>query len=119
MTIGETLEDLAQRLNGCDAVAVVGMDGMPIDQRSGSRAPNLDLVLAGHTSLLKGALAVRSEARSGEPSELILLTDRHQFIARLLGQEYFLLLVLQPDVSLGRARFEARRAGLLLEEELR
>jgi predicted regulator of Ras-like GTPase activity (Roadblock/LC7/MglB family) len=119
MSIGETLEHLARSLQGCDAVAVVGMDGMAIDQRSGSRAPDLDLISVGQTSLLKGALAARSEARSGEPSELILLTDRHQFIARLLGQDYFLLLILQPGVSLGRARFEARRAGLLLEEELR
>lgn len=98
---------------------MVGMDGVVIDQRASAQAPNLELLSAEHTMLLKNALAAHAETGSGDPTELILLTNRHQFIARLLGRDYFLLLVLRPDASLGQARFEAHRAGLLLEEELR
>lgn len=118
-TIGVTLADLVTRVRGCDAAAVVGMDGMAIEQRSAGPTPNLDLLSAQHTTLLKAAIASRGEAESGDPSELILLTDRYQFVSRLVARDYFLLLVLEPDASLGRARFEARRVGLLLERELR
>jgi len=118
-TLGEVLDSLVRRIEGCDAAAVVGMDGMAIEQRAPALSLNLEQISAEHTSLLKGALSARRESETGDPSELILLTDRHQFIARLLARDYFLLLVLRPGASLGRARFEARRAGLLLEEDLR
>jgi hypothetical protein len=35
-----------------------------------------------------------------------------------LGSSYYLLLLLRPEASLGRARFELKRAALLFESDL-
>ncbi len=118
-TLTEALEDLSRRVPGFLAAAVVGMDGVAIAERPAAGAPSLDVLSASHTTLLKSALAAQAESGGGRPTELILLSERHQLVARLLGRDYFLLLVLNADAHLGRARFETRRAGSLLEVELR
>jgi hypothetical protein len=40
------------------------------------------------------------------------------FVVSAVAAGYYLLLALAPTGSLGRARFELRRASLLLEDEL-
>ena len=44
--------------------------------------------------------------------------ERMAFVVSTVARGYFLLLVLSPDGSLGRARFELRRASLLFEDDL-
>lgn len=117
--IGIVLESLVQSLKDSTAAAVVGIDGMVIDQRSSEPALNLDLISVGHTSLIKQAVTFLRDSDGGEPAELIVTTTRQKLVARLLTQEYFLLIVLRPDANLGRARHAALRAGPVLEAELR
>jgi predicted regulator of Ras-like GTPase activity (Roadblock/LC7/MglB family) len=119
LNIGAILENLVQRIEGSTAVAVVGIDGVVIDQRSCDPRLNLDLISVGHTSLIKQAAAFLRDSNAGEAKELILAASRLKFVARLLARDYFLLIILHPQASLGRARHAARRAGPLLEAELR
>jgi predicted regulator of Ras-like GTPase activity (Roadblock/LC7/MglB family) len=118
-TLRQALDDLARRLPALEAAAVVGMDGIAIEQRLAAGAPPLDRLAAGHTSLLKEALALCREAEGGEPAEIVLTTDRRLFVARIVVRDYFLLLVAPSGSSLGQLRFAARRAARSLEQELR
>ena len=45
-------------------------------------------------------------------------TDRLTLMVSAVARDYYLLLVLGPDGNYGRARFELRRARLVLENEL-
>lgn len=119
LAMGTVLEDLVKGLEDITAAAVVGFDGMVIDQRTSEPGLNLDLISVGHTSLIKQAVTFLRDSNGGEPTELIVTTNRQKLVARLLAQEYFLLVILRPEASLGRARHAARRAGPLLEAELR
>jgi predicted regulator of Ras-like GTPase activity (Roadblock/LC7/MglB family) len=58
-----------------------------------------------------------SDAELGEMREMILATDTMRFLLRPITYEYFLLLALNPDGSVGRARFELRKAQLAMETE--
>jgi predicted regulator of Ras-like GTPase activity (Roadblock/LC7/MglB family) len=118
-TLRQALDELARQLPGLEAAAVVGMDGIAIEQRLSGGAASFDRVAAGQTSLLKEAAALCREADGGEPQELVLATDRRLFVARVVARDYFLLLVAPSSASLGRLRFAARRAARGLEQELR
>ncbi|MEE9219844.1 MAG: hypothetical protein V3U98_12330 [Acidobacteriota bacterium] len=118
MTISAVLETLLHRLDMEAAVAVVGPDGVVIEQRSAGEPANLEMLSAGNTSLLKQARIFLRDTSKGEPSELILTSDRQLCIARVVAREYFLLVALGSEASLGRLRYETRRASLLLEDEL-
>ena len=60
----------------------------------------------------------REEAPLGEPVELIMTSDRGTVLLRLVTPEYGLLVVLAPGGSLGRARFELRKAASRVRPEL-
>ncbi|MCZ6777800.1 MAG: hypothetical protein O7F16_02430 [Acidobacteria bacterium] len=117
--MGTVLVDLVKGLKDITAVAVVGFDGMVIDQCTSEPDVNLDLISVGHTSLIKQAVTFLRDSNGGEPTELILTTSRQKLVARLVAKEYFLLIILRPEASLGQARHVACRAGSLLEAELR
>jgi len=50
--------------------------------------------------------------------QFTVVAERMSFVVSRVPGGYFLLLALTPSGSLGRARFELRRASLILEEEL-
>ncbi len=117
--MGTVLEDMVKGLKHITAAAVVGFDGMVIDQRTTEPGLNLDLISVGHTSLIKQAVTFLRDSNGGEPAELIVTTSRQMLVARLIAKQYFLLIILRPEASLGQARHAARRAGPVLEAELR
>jgi predicted regulator of Ras-like GTPase activity (Roadblock/LC7/MglB family) len=58
------------------------------------------------------------ELEAGEVQQLSLTTDRVTLMVSSVTPDYYLLLVLGPGGNYGRARFELRRARLLLEKDL-
>ena len=54
----------------------------------------------------------------GEVQQLSVMTDRLTLMVSSVAADYYLLLVLGPEGNYGKARFELRRARLLLEEDL-
>ena len=54
----------------------------------------------------------------GEVQQLSVTTDRLTLMVSSVAADYYLLLVLGPEGNYGKARFELRRARLLLEADL-
>ena len=58
------------------------------------------------------------ELDAGEVQQFSVTTDRLTLMVSSVAKDYYLLLVLGPEGSYGRARFELKRARLLFEEDL-
>ena len=116
--IKETFQDLTNRIEGCQAVALVGMDGILIETQPIADNVNLDLLAAEYAAVIKGAREAQRECGDGELQELVFTSDRALILSRCLNGEYFLILALGRDGNLGRARFEMRRAGGRILNEL-
>ena len=54
----------------------------------------------------------------GDVQQLSVMTDRLTLMVSAVATDYYLLLVLGPEGNYGKARFELRRARLLLEGDL-
>ena len=74
---------------------------------------------------IEGAIALSLVDRDGMPVESVsaspeftVVAERMTFLVSAVANGYYLLLALAPTGSVGRARFELRRASLVLEEEL-
>ena len=93
-------------------------DGIAVE--SVSADPDIDLeVLA--AELIAQARAITENHRElevGKVQQLAVTTDRMTLMVSAVAPDYYLLLVLGPEGSYGQARFELRRARLLLEDEL-
>jgi len=114
----EHLSGISNRIEGAVALSLVAKDGMRVE--SVSSDPNLDLELLA-AEMIAQARAISDnhrELEAGEVEHLAVATDRFTLMVSSVATDYYLLLVLGPEGNPGRARFELRRARLLLESEL-
>jgi predicted regulator of Ras-like GTPase activity (Roadblock/LC7/MglB family) len=114
----DQLSRISNRIDGAVALSLVAKDGIAVE--SFSSDPDLDLeVLA--AELVAQARSISENHREldvGEVQQLSVMTDRLTLMVSSVAADYYLLLVLGPEGNYGKARFELRRARLLLEEDL-
>ena len=118
MVFTERLQKVLETVEGSKAVAIIGRDGIAVERLAVSDEPNLDLATAQYTDIAKKLQLANDELEAGPLKEMIQRTERYIVVLTTITQEYFLMLVLGQDGSLGRARFELRKAAAALYEEL-
>ncbi len=113
------LQQVLDRIPGSVGAAIVGLDGIPVEKVAARDDPNMDLVSAEGINVVRRANA-SMDSRPGDRADEIMITSRSGLtILRSLGSDYYLCLVAGPDCIPGQARYEAWRAGLLLQETIR
>ncbi len=113
------LQEIIDRLPGALGVAVVGLDGVPVEQVASDQDFSIELASAEGMGIVLRAVSTEPGV-GGEPLEEITVSrPKRLTILRALGPDYFLCLVVGPESPPGRARFEAWRAGLQLREAVR
>jgi len=119
VNFAETLERMTDRVDGCAAVVLLGLDGIPIERAVIDIDPALDieLIATEFSTLVRRGQRTADDTALGDLNELVLATDRMTFVIRPITSEYFLLLALNPGANVGRARFELRKAQLEMEAE--
>ncbi|HEV7668040.1 MAG TPA: hypothetical protein VGS22_05920 [Thermoanaerobaculia bacterium] len=114
----EVLSRIANRIDGAIALSLVAADGIAVE--SVSNDPELDIEVLS-AELIAQARSIGDNHREiamGEVQQVSVTTDLGTVMVSSLTKDYYLLLVLGTEGSYGRARFEMRRARLLLEDEL-
>jgi predicted regulator of Ras-like GTPase activity (Roadblock/LC7/MglB family) len=112
----QVLSGIRDRVEGTLAVSLIGLDGIAIDTINEGKVP-LDVLGAEFGGFVK-SIRPNTELDTGEVLQFSLVTERYITFLSAVTQEYFILLVLQPDGNYGRARFELSRAKILLRDEL-
>ena len=115
---GERLQKVLQTVEGARAVAIIGRDGIAVERLALSDEPNLDLATAQFTDIAKKLQLANQELEAGALREMIQKTERYIVILTTITTEYFLMMILSEDGSLGRARFELRKTAAAFFEEL-
>ena len=113
----DTLRRIAERVEGAQAVSLLGVDGIPIDSYGPADGRAFESIAAELGSFVK-ASSTRGASEAGLIQQIVVETDRSTAILSRVTAEYYLLLLLARDGNAGRGRFELRKAGLALEKEL-
>lgn len=116
----ERLERIAGSVDGAALVSLVAADGIPVESHSSPEVEGVD-VDALAAELLAQVHTIGENHRDfemGVVEQFSVTTDRYTALLGRLNAGYFLLMVLTAGSSLGRARFEMRRATLAFEKDL-
>ena len=97
-------------------VLLVGTDGIVIERVGEENDPDFDTLAAEYAVVLNRSRATVTDIGLGQLNELLTITDQSVLLTRILNEDYFVMMKLTHPCYLGRARYEARRAELLLEE---
>ena len=124
MSFSSILQEIVDGCDGAIGAALMGVDGIPIQQVLSSDAsgglPSSDIAALGveFGHILADTRKTSDTLAAGELSESIVVLARFTLVFRIVDSETFLLVVLGPDGNFGKARYLIRRSMLSLLEEL-
>ncbi len=118
MSLSDILMGIIGELEGSRGVAVVGMDGILVEEQKRDGELDLQTLGAEFSGLLRSSEKAFESVEAGEVVEIMMKAARSLLLLRRVTPEYFVMLVLHPDGNLGKGRFLLRRAGVDLKPEL-
>ncbi len=113
----KVLAALLQRIEGAMAASLISLDGIPVETINDHDVP-LEILGAEFGSFIKSIRHANTELNTGEVLQFSLVSEKYITFLSEVTPEYYILLVLRPDGSYGRARFELSKAKYLLRDEL-
>jgi predicted regulator of Ras-like GTPase activity (Roadblock/LC7/MglB family) len=115
----DVLETILERTEGSLGALIMGTDGLAVERslKQAGQEANLDVAAAEFTSLVRSAQRAGNDTGLGSLRELVISLEDAVLLMRLLGRDYFVVLAISPEGNLGRARFELRKAELLIASE--
>ncbi len=115
----EVLQSVVDNTEGGIAGLLMGYDGIPVDQyvRQGQTI-DVESVGMEYSVVLKQILKAAEMLQAGAAKEVAIKAERITTVIRLINEEYFVAITLQPSGNLGKARFLLRTRGQSLADEL-
>jgi predicted regulator of Ras-like GTPase activity (Roadblock/LC7/MglB family) len=115
----EILQDLVDRTDGCVAGLLMASDGIAIDQYSRGEDPfDIESVGMEYSVVLKGVQRAAEMLDTGATKEVSVQTERLTTVVRMLSDEYFVALAVEPGGNVGKARYLLRASAPRLIENL-
>lgn len=117
----EVLQDVVDRTEGGVAGLLMGFDGIPVDhyvRDSGAPFADVETVGMEFSVILKDIRKAAELLEAGSASEIAVRAEKMTTVMRVINEEYFVAITLQPGGNFGKARFLLRTAGSKLYSEL-
>ena len=81
----EELNQIAERIEGLQALALVGSDGLPVDSVSHIEDLDLEMLCAEMIALLRTMTTNDSELGAGPVQQLLVETDQHVMVTSIVA----------------------------------
>ena len=124
MTFTRILQDLVERCGGGIGAALMGTDGIPIDQFVTDAVPegplSEDIGTAGveFNRILDEIRKASDGLAGGAMSETVVVLSRFSLAFRPVDDDTYLVVVVAPDGNLGKARYLMRSSLNAIRDEL-
>lgn len=114
----DRLRKIAERIGDVRALSLVAEDGIPVESINSDPDLDLEALAAELITQVRTVADDHRELSVGEVCHFAVTTPDCTLMVSSVSDSYYLLLVLGAGGSYGRARFELRRARLLMEKDL-
>ena len=125
MSFSAVLQTIVEECGGGIGAALMGNDGIPIDEftapsRAGAQSGDFDVDTAGveFGRILDDIRKTFDSLAGGLVEETIVRGARFSLVFRTVDDENFLIVAVEPDGNLGKARYLIRRHLLAIRSEL-
>lgn len=124
MSFASLLQEIVDECGGGLAAALMGADGIAIEQveasgeRRGSLGQEVDALGVEFGRILDEMRKASDSVAGGALEEVSVRLANFSVLMRVVDQETYLVLAIEPDGNAGKARFLMRRQLLALREEL-
>jgi predicted regulator of Ras-like GTPase activity (Roadblock/LC7/MglB family) len=118
MSLVTSLQSILDGLEEAEGIALVGVDGIIVNEVK--RSPDIDLqaMAAEYCGLWREMDRVSGGLSHGPTQECMIANDARTLVFRRVTPEYFLALSVARDGNTGKGRFLLRYAALQLAKDL-
>ncbi len=119
MELQKQLENMCREVDGCRAVWLMNLDGLLV-LRHVEQEGDMDdeILLVEMSSIVRQAAQAIRNVEGGELLEFTTSFDRGTLVIRLLKDDHFIALLLEPPAYAGKGRYVLRRHSPALIQEL-
>ena len=117
--LARSLAQLAERIGGVRVLAIIGVDGIPVEKVSFDNSLDLEALAAEVGGVARDIVSSDGELAAGKLRQFSISVGDGIVMLSFLSPDYSLLLVVDEAIGQGRARFELRRARLDLGDLVR
>lgn len=117
MTFKNVLEGVGSRLGDVVGVVVIGEDGIIVERHVADTRFDTELASVEYVGGCRDIRRATEALESGEVEEVAVVTEKSKLLLRLVSPGYFIVLILGPEGSLGKGRFELKKAAYELAPE--
>jgi predicted regulator of Ras-like GTPase activity (Roadblock/LC7/MglB family) len=124
MSFASILRGIVEQCGGGLGAALMGSDGIPIEQvvaphaAGALQADDVSTIGVEFGRILDEVRKASDALSAGAVVETVIVLARFTLVFRSLDEDTFLILVLAPDGNLGKARYLLRRQLGALQQEL-
>ena len=124
MTFSRILQDIVEQCGGGIGAALMGTDGIPIDQFVAASVPegplSEDIGTAGveFNRILDEIRKAADGLAGGAMAETVVVLARFSLAFRPVDDDAYLVVVVAPDGNLGKARYLMRNSLSAIRDEL-
>ena len=118
MSFVENLRKITNNLEDALGVALVGMDGIVVEEHRRDTLLDLPTLAAEFSTVLRQIEEITGSLPFGPSQELCVLGDKGLILIKKVNSDYFLLLVIHAEGNFGKGRFLLKREVAQLEKEL-
>jgi predicted regulator of Ras-like GTPase activity (Roadblock/LC7/MglB family) len=105
----ESLKAVVDRSEGAIAGVLMGFDGITVDSYSADGAGgNIETIGMEYSVVLKQIMEAAEMLELGATHEVAVQADNLIAVIRLLNEEYFVAVTMQPSGNMGKARYLLR-----------
>jgi len=110
MSFGDILKHMVNGTDGALGALVVGLDGIPVDEYSVASELDIQSMTVEYSSLIKEIEKGSQTLHLGSTKEVTVMAEKAMVMLRRLNEEYFIVLIMNPEGNFGKGRFLLRMA---------
>ena len=108
MPFSDILKEVVHGTEGAQGALIVGLDGIPVEEYALNKDVDLQSMTVEYSSLLKEIEKGSQAAHLGTTKEVTVIAEKAMIMLRRLNEEYFFVLIMNPDGNFGKGRFLLR-----------
>ncbi len=117
MSFKQVLEKMSHRLEDVLGAVVIGDDGIIVERYVVEDQFDAELTSVEYVGGCRDIKRASESLESGEVEEVDIITEKMRMLLRSISPGYFIILMMGPGGSIGRGRYELKKASYELAPE--
>lgn len=119
MIFENIIKDIVDNIDGCWSGVMMGVDGVMVESyRRGQSDDDVSTISVEFTNILREICKSSEQLQTGKVQEITIKTESMVYIIKMINDDYFVAVILNPLGNYGKARYLIRKSIPVFKAEL-